>query len=75
MPRNVKSMDLAMERLLALMPNAEPKTRGSKAKRLAFLADLAMHAGVQAEQVGWIGNVPNRGLAGWEDFALRWLKL
>ena len=46
------------------------------AHTLAFLADLALilpdSDGVR-EQVGWGGPAPKKGMAAWEESALRWL--
>ena len=74
--RQTRSPRQAVERVLDVFPLPRPEIPRKPVRELAFLLDLLkrQHTDRQKVQaaVPWYGQVPGRGLSGWEEGALEW---
>lgn len=76
MSRPVSSLPLALQRLEA--ETGLDSGRGSTAKRaasLAFAVRRRPDAELVRERIRWMGRIPSRGLSGWQEEALQWLRV
>lgn len=77
MYRRTKSPKIALARIEAALPGARWTSRRTTIRRLAFAADCARRQRRDdvPQLVRWTGRVPSRGVKGWEEEALEWLRL
>lgn len=78
MSRPVTSLRLALDRLQTEMNAEAVSDRGSTAKRaasLAFVLRRQPDADAIRDRIRWTGRIPARGLSGWQEEALEWLRV